>query len=468
MMRNRICGMALAVLTIFGPVHGKAETLTDALIAAYENSNLLEQNRAVLRAADEDVAVAVSALRPVVSYAVNWGSSWTKRTAGAMSSDFHALNLSVSLSAEMVLFDFGRSKIGIDLARESVLATRQALVAVEQQVLLAAVQAYVEVRLRQEIVALRQSNVRLIGEELRAAQDRFDVGEITRTDVSIAEAALAAARSGLAAAEGDLMVARESYKAATGHYPGRLAPLPASPAIGRNADEARAVALRSHPAILQAQHQVAIADAQVALADANMKPTIGIGLSVGNSSIDSSAVGGDSASLTTQLGLTMSQTLYAGGRLSALYRKAVAQGAAARAGLHQTVVTVEQGVGNAWAALAVHSASIEASRQQIVAAQEAFEGVRQEAALGARTTLDVLNAEQDLLDARAARLQAEAGRTVTVYQILSAMGLLTVEHLGLGIPTYDPNAYYDAVKTAPATSSRGRKLDRILERAGRQ
>lgn len=467
-MRNWIRGAALALLATFAAMPLRAETLTDALIAAYENSNLLEQNRAVLRAADEDVALAVSALRPVVSYVVNWGSSWTKRTAGALSSDFRALNLSVSLSAEMVLFDFGRSKLGIQLARESVLATRQALVSVEQQVLLAAVQAYVDVRLQQEIVALRESNVRLIGQELRAAQDRFEVGEITRTDVSIAEAALAAARSGLAAAQGDLMVARESYKAATGHYPGRLAPLPARPDIGRSAEEARVVAVRSHPSILQAQHQVAVADAQVALADANMKPTIGFGLSVGNSSIDSSIAGNDSDSLTTQLGLSMSQTLYAGGRLSALYRKAVAQAAAARSGLRQSVVQVEQAVGNAWAALSVYSASIEASRQQIVAAQEAFDGVREEAALGARTTLDVLNAEQDLLNARASRLQAEAGRTVATYQVLSVMGLLTAGHLGLGIPTYDPGAYFDAVKDAPATSSRGRRLDRILEKAGRK
>ena len=110
----------------------------------------------------------------------------------------------------------------------------------------------------------------------------------------------------------------------------------------------------------------------------------------------------------------------------------------------------------------VSAASIEASSRQITASQTAFDGVREEAALGARTTLDVLDAEQELLDARAARLQAEAGRYVGVYVLLSAMGLLTVDHLHLGIPTYDAAAYYNAVKTAPATSAQGRKLDKIL------
>ena len=136
------------------------------------------------------------------------------------------------------------------------------------------------------------------------------------------------------------------------------------------------------------------------------------------------------------------------------------------AGLHQTSVQVAQNVGNAWANLAVSAASIDASSQQITAAQAAFDGVREEASLGARTTLDVLDAEQELLDARAARLQAEARRYTGIYQLLSTMGLLTVDHLKLGIPTFDPAAYYNAVKTAPATSAQGRRLDKILEKIG--
>ncbi len=436
----------------------KAETLADALIAAYKNSHLLDQNQAVLRAADEDVAIAVSALMPVISFVAQAGYTYAETTnilGQPVTSE--SLTSSATLSAELLLYDFGRREYGIGIAEHSVLATRHALVNVEQQVLLAAVRAYVNVQLTQQIVGLRESNVRLITQELRAARDRFDVGEVTRTDVSIAEARLAAARSALAAAQGDLMVARESYKAATGSYPGRLAALPASPKIGKTLEEAQAVARRSHPLVLQAQEMVTVAELQVGLAVANMKPTVGMGASV---------TWQDDGDLTEQLGLNFRHTIYAGGERSAVHRKALAGQDRARAGLGQTVVDVLQNVGNAWAALSVYHASIEASDRQIRAAQAAFDGVREEATLGARTTLDVLNAEQELLSARSARLEAEAGRYIAVYQVLASMGLLTVDHLNLGIPTYDPKAYYNAVKNAPPTSPQGKKLDEILKKIG--
>ncbi len=449
---------AVALTAALATAPARAETLADALIAAYKNSNLLDQNRAVLRAADEDVAVAVAQLMPVISYTIQAGWSRTETTTFfGTPTIVEATNASLTLSAELLLWDFGRRDLGIEIAKGSVLATRHALVNVEQQVLLAAVQSYVNVLLTQEIVALRQSNVRLITQELRAAQDRFDVGEVTRTDVAIAEARLAAARSALSAAEGDLMVSRESYKVATGAYPGKLAPLPPSPRIGKTLEEAQAVARKGHPLVRQAQELVTVAEFRVKLADAAMKPTLGLGTAITMQ---------DDGSVDEQLGLTFRQTIYAGGEFSALYRKAIAGNDTARAQLGQTVVAVLQNVGNAWASLAVFAASIEASDRQIRAAQTAFDGVREEATLGARTTLDVLNAEQELLDARAGRLQAEAGRYIAVYQVLSAMGLLTVDHLGLNITTYDPEAYLKAVEKAPAHSAQGKKLDRILEKIG--
>jgi outer membrane protein len=188
-----------------------------------------------------------------------------------------------------------------------------------------------------------------------------------------------------------------------------------------------------------------------------MMPNVGAGVSLST----------DQDGLATQsLGLTMNQTLYAGGRLSAVLRQAIAGKDRSRAALQQTAVGVIQNVGVAWANLAVSAASIQASDEQIRAAQTAFDGVREEADAGARTTLDVLDAEQELLDARNARLEAEAQRYVGVYRVLAAMGLLTVDHLQLGIPTYDPEAYFDAVKTAPSHSAQGKKLDRILEKIG--
>jgi outer membrane protein len=453
-MRTWLRVVAVVSAAVLAAPMGQAETLADAMIAAYRNSNLLDQNRAVLRAADEDVALAVSSLRPVVSYTAQAG--WRKSDVSSAAT-VEGLSASLTLSAQLTLVDFGRSRLGIEIAKESVLATRQALINVEQQVLLATVQAYVDVRLAQEVVALRQSNYRLITQELRASQDRFEVGEITRTDVAIAEARLASSRSALAAAEGDLMIAREAYKAATGAYPGRLAGLPSAPKLPRTMEEAQGVARNTHPLLRQAQHLVTIADLQVDLAAAGMKPTLGAGLSASR----------DDEGLDTQsFGLTLNQTIYAGGRLSAVYRQALAGKDRARAALQQTAVGILQNVGVAWANLAVSAASIEASDQQIRAAQTAFDGVREEATLGARTTLDVLDAEQELLDARNARLQAEAQRYVGVYQVLAAMGLLTVDHLQLGIATYDPEVYYDAVKTAPSHSAQGKKLDRILEKIG--
>ena len=468
-MRNWLKVVTISIAAAVTSLPAKAETLADALIAAYRNSNLMAQNQAVLRAADEDAAIAMAALRPVVAYAIRTGATYSDSSSYnvlsmPVSSWSKNFNASFELSVSLTLMDFGRRALSLEIARENVLATRQALVSVEQDVLLAAVRAYVQVRLQGEIVALRQSNVRLITQELRAAQDRFEVGEITRTDVSIAEAALAASRANLAAAEGDLQVARETYKAATGAYPGKLAALPKSPAIGKSLEEARKVAVRTHPTIRQTQHSVKVADLNVELAEAAMKPTLGLSAGVSGSHSDSPGLRGDSETLGGSLSLNLNQTIYAGGSLSAQYRRAVAQKEAARAGLRQTVVSIEQNIGTLWAMLNVYNASIEASRQQIVAAQAAFDGVREEAALGARTTLDVLDAEQDLLDARASRLEAEANRYYAVYQILSGMGLLTVEHLNLGIPTYDPAAYYNAVKDAPTTSVQGKKLDRILKR----
>lgn len=449
--------MVVVLASLVAPQDAKAETLADALIAAYKNSNLLDQNRAVLRAADEGVAEAVSSLRPVIAYTLQGGWQRADVNSALGPTVVEGLSASLTLSAELTVWDGGRRQLGIEIAKESVLATRQALIEVEQSVLLAAVRAYVDVRLAQEVVALRQSNLRLITQELRAARDRFDVGEITRTDVSIAEARLAASRAALASAEGQLMIAREAYKASTGAYPGQLAALPKAPALPRTMEEAQAVARATHPLIRQAQHQVTVADLQVEVAKANRAPTIGLGATLRS----------DDEDLQSQsLGVTMNQTLYAGGRLSALQRRAIAGKDAARAGLQQTAVGIVQNVGVAWANLAVAAASIEASDLQIRAAQAAFDGVREEAAAGTRTTLDVLDAEQELLDARNARLEAEAQRYVAVYQVLSTMGLLTVEHLQLGIPTYDPEGYYGAVKKAPAHSAQGKKLDRILEKIG--
>lgn len=449
-----VSAMALA-LGMAVPATG--ETLADALISAYRNSNLLDQNRAVLRAADEDLAQAVAALRPTVTLGL--GANWVRAAPPTLpdAARRDSLRAALDLTAQLTVLDFGRGKLAKDAAREGIMATREALVDLEQQVLLGAVQAYVGVQLSQEILALRQSNVRLITQELRAAQDRFEVGEITRTDVAIAEARLASARSLLADAEGDLMVARESYKLAVGAYPGNLARLPAAPRLPASLSEAREIALRTHPAIKQAQRESTLADINVARAKAETRPTVTLRGSMG---LESGGVRTDS------LGLSLNQTLYAGGRLNSLARQAMARRDAVKSALLQTTALVDQGLGNAWANLSVATASIESGRLQVTSAQTAFDGVREEARLGARTTLDVLNAEQELLSARVTRVSAEATRYISVYALLSSMGLLTVDHLKLGIPTYDPEGYFNAVRNAPPMSAQGKRLERIMKSTG--
>nr|WP_235933331.1 TolC family outer membrane protein [Rhodobacter ruber] len=445
-----MAAVAVSVLGFAAPP-AQAETLADALASAYKNSQLLDQNEALLRAADEDVAQAVARLRPVVSFVAQ---AQNTQTTPDLATD--GLQSTLSLAAQWTLFDFGRNRLGVEIAKETVLATREALKGLESQVLLSAVSAFVDVRLQAEIVALRQSNVRLITQELRAAQDRFEVGEVTRTDVAIAEARLAAARSGLAAAQGDFQVARERYRAVVGDYPGNLAGLPPLPATARSMEEARMIALRTNSSILQAQRQVTVAQLGTEAAKAATRPSIDLNASISQ--------GLDEDVRRDSLSLSFNQTLYAGGSLSSAYRAALAQKEAAEANLLQTTITVGENVGNAWTALEVAAASIQAGALQVQAAQTAFDGVREEATLGARTTLDVLNAEQELLDARNTRLQAEAQRYVGVYTLLSQMGLLTVEHLNLGVPTYDPSVYYNAVKNAPATSTQGKRLQRILDK----
>ncbi|HWL56199.1 MAG TPA: TolC family outer membrane protein [Paracoccus sp. (in: a-proteobacteria)] len=450
-----------ALLAGAAALPAKAETLADTMVAAYRHSALLEQNRAVLRAADEDAAAAIAALRPIVQ----WVADYSYQNIEG----FDANSASLSLQAQMTLYDWGRSAIAIDIAKESVLATRAALVGVEQDVLLGAVQAYLDVRSATEQVELQANSVRVIGQEQQAASDRFEVGEITQTDVSQADASLAEARAELATAQGDLQTARENYRAMTGHFPGDLSPPPPTPKLPASLVEARAIGQRSHPLIQQAKRETAASELGVAAANAERNPEL-----TGSAGIQTQrakTLSGGGVSTTTDIGsvsLSMSQTIYSGGRLPSAHRKAMAQRDATRASLLHTARQVDQAVGTSWAGIDVARAQISAIDEQIVAARQAYNGVREESLLGARTTLDVLDAEQVVLEAMANKITAEANLQLAHYQLLSAMGLLTVENLKLGIPTYDPMAYYNAVQDAPFTSRQGESLDRVLRSIGKK
>lgn len=454
--------LTVALLAGATAVPATAETLADAMVAAYRHSALLDQNRAVLRAADEDAAAAIAALRPVVQ----WVANYTYQNIEG----FDGNSSSIGLQASLTLYDWGRSAIAIDIAKESVLATRASLVGVEQDVILGAVESYLNVRSATEQVDLQSNSVRVIGQEQQAATDRFEVGEITQTDVSQADAALAAARADLASAQGDLQIARENYLNSTGKLPGKLAPPPPMPKLPATLASARDIGRRTHPLVQQAQRQAAAAELGVAAAAAERNPELSASAALQKQRSKSLSSFGSESTRTTDSGsvsLNLSQTIYSGGRLPAAHRKAMAQRDSVRASLLNVSRQVDQAVGTAWANIDVARAQIGAIDEQITAAQQAYNGVREEATLGARTTLDVLDAEQSLLVARANKITAQANLQLAHYQLLSAMGLLTVENLKLGIPTYDPSAYYNAVQDAPYTTRQGQSLDRVLRAIGK-
>jgi outer membrane protein len=460
----RRVGFVVSVAAALLGSAAQAETLADALAAAYRNSGLLDQNRALLRAADEDVATAAAALKPILSYSASLTQDYGDRRTivgdTRVDTDIDLTQADVALVASLLLYDGGASRLNVEVTKEIVLATRQQLISVEQQVLLRAVIAYMTVYATRDAVDLRENNLRLLGEELRAAEDRFEVGEVTRTDVAQAEASLAQARSGLATARGDLLQAIEEYRNVVGNTPGTLAPPPNLPQLESNVETARARAVQTHPDLVGAQHRVAAAELNILRAEAFLNPTVSAIGSVGVTE----DLGSSAFSNIGRIGIELNGPIYQGGALSSGIRRAIAARDQQLGSLYEVRKTVSQDVGNAYAALSSRRASLEASGERIRAARIAFDGVREEATLGARTTLDVLDAEQELLDAETARISDEANLYVAAYAVLQATGRLTAAQLNLGVQLYDPAAYYNLVKDSPtATSEQGRQLDRVLK-----
>ena len=437
-----------AILMLATPSLAAAESLRDSLRNAYKNSGILVQNRALLRAADEKVADAVAALRPVI----NWSSKFAHAYNDAANND----SLTTSLNAKWLLYDFGSSDLQTEALKETVLATRQSLVAIEQNVLLRAATAHMNYRRSVEFVSLRSANVELIEQELRAAQDRFDVGEVTRTDVALAEARLASARASLVSAQGELAKAAAEYHAVVGRKPGDLVTPSSLPELPKDASEAISTARSHHPELIRVKHEVAAAELVVKASQLAYRPRLEAGAGLSNVDLD--------GEVTRSLSLTVSGPIYSGGAIASASRSAIAQRDATRARLHVAVLEVEQTVRNAFVVLEVARSTGEATDRQIEAAGVAFRGVREEASLGARTTLDVLNAEQELLDARVSRISTQIDEQIASYSLLAAMGKLTATALDLGVKTYDPSEYYNLVKSAPrAKSKQGAALDRVLK-----
>ena len=447
-MHFRIFILLFVLTNSFSVSANAKDTLTGAMVSAYNTSGLLEQNRAVLRAADEDVATAASQLAPVVS----WASSVSHSGSGSSSFDTSA---NASLSASYTVYDGGKNDLGLEAAKFSVLATRSKLVNVEQNVLFGAVTAYLGVIRETENVALRENNLSVIREELRAANDRFEVGEITKTDVALAEARLAASNSALAVAKGSYEKAVASYISAIGEKPNTPEYPNFVPEVPSSLESAITIALTEHPSIGEIKNLVKVSEINSKIADLATGFTISLGSSV---SLD------EEGETSGNLSVTASGPIFSGGKLYSSSRKKIALKEQVLARLYSSKISIEQNVTNAFSSLQVAQAAKLAAEEQIRATEVALKGVKEEAILGARTTLDVLNAEKDLLDARMQLISAKVDENLSLYRLLLQIGRLTVDYLGLPIVQYDVEKYYDLVKNSPASNSKsGRKLDTILK-----
>jgi outer membrane protein len=439
-----------------------AESLADALVRAYQNSPLLESTRAALKGVDETLPQARAARRPQVDASA---SATTQSTAEAIEDQLN--NTQAALNATLLVFDSGASKAAVESARNQIAAGRADLKDVEQLVLFNAAQAYVDVRRDEEFVQLAINDVDRLDETLDATRNRFEVGEVTRTDVSQSESRLAASRSTLAAAEGQLEVSRQAYLAAVGVLPDNLERLPPQPQVPRSLEDATAIGVQRNPRLISAQfsERAAVYDFDRALAAKG--PRIGLNASVG-AERGNAEFGGWDGDTFGEVGIQGSMPLYTGGLNDSVVRQAQALLDQRRFDLQDEARTVTQEIGDAYAQLLVARASIVARREQVVAATIAAEGVAEEARLGARSTLDVLDADQERLTAEAELVRSIRDEYVATYAVLRSIGLLTVEHLNLGIETYDPDVYYTKVRNGPPGGYDTSAVDRIRARWERQ
>ena len=414
-----------------------AETLADALVRGYKNSPELDAGRANVRVFSEQAVQARSGGRPTVQGTVNL-------TTQFLGLEDFIFPTTLQLDVTQPLFTGGQVENATEAAETRITAEEARLVVTEQNVLLTTVAAYMDVRRDQTLVSLGKNNVRVINEQLRAARERFDVGEVTRTDVAQAEARLAAAQGALAASQGQLELSREAYLRVVGAYPGRLAPPPPLPDLPKDLDEAISITLTDEPNVRAARLERVAASSDVRTAIGALLPQVSLLAQVQHADTVNIPFDGDT---DASLGFQVIIPFYTGGFNYSNVREAQAEVDAREADINTALRNAAQAAGNAWADLRVARSSIKAGRLQVRAAQIAFEGVQEEAKVGARTTLDVLDAEQELLDARGDLATAQRDEYVAAYSVLFAVGKLTTGHLGLDLgDVQSVTSYYDSVR----------------------
>jgi len=437
--------LVMGLLVLTAPV-ANAQTLQEALAAAYNNNPTLLAARAELRVVDENVPQALSGWRPTISIGGSTGVIETRSVlAGTPSRTVTSDRSPNALTATVTqpLFRGGRTVAQTRQAENAVLAQRARLLAVEQQVLGEGVNAYVTVIQQAELVRLNINNEQVLARQLQATNERFRVGEITRTDVAQAESRLAGARTSRTQAEGNLQVARATFQRVIGEAPRRLTnPQPLRVPV-RSAVEAQQLAAANNPVVVASLFNAASArdtiDVQMATLLPQLSATAQAFRQEGQTDQVQRTTGG-------QATLNLTVPLYQGGAEHALVRQARQLAQQRLQQVDEARRQVAQQAASNWESLVSARAAVESVRSQIRAAEIALDGVQREAIVGSRTTLDVLNAEQELLNARTSLVNALVTVINGSYALAGSIGRLTAQDLGLPVEQYDMTAYYNAVR----------------------
>ena len=423
-----------------------ADTLREALVSTYQANPTLTGQREALKATDAGVAIARSASRPTVTGTVGLTRDLTRSgrfDTGLSKGPFVVAGVDVA----MPLFQGGTVKNDIKAAKTRVEAGRATLRAVEGDVFTEAVAAYMDVIRDRAIVELNTNNVKVLETNLQATRDRFEIGDVTRTDVAQSEARLSVQRTQLVSAQADLATSEENYRRVIGRSPGQLQPPPPLPPLPTTADQAVQIALVNNPDLLAITRQAQAAGYDVNSVRGTRLPTVSAIASGDFASTTNGSTGGiDRSGTATSIGVQSRIPLYQGGLPSARIRQAQAiEGQT----LEQRVATERSVIATARSAFADYQSSTSAiaSNQVAVSANElALEGARAENSVGTRTILDVLNAEQELLNSQVLLVTARRDQYVAGFRLLNAMGQAEADDLGLdGGPLYDPLGNYRRV-----------------------
>jgi outer membrane protein len=440
---HAVIAAAIGVLMFAGASSASAETIVQALASAYSWNPEINSARAQTRADDENVPIARGGYTPVISLFSTTTGTRTDQVASA-TADKTTGSTTVGMQVSQDIFSGFRVRNGVRQAEVGVLASREVLRNTVENVLFDAAQAYMDVLRDTAILDIRHRNVLFLEEQVRAANERYDVGENTRTDVAQARARLAQARAAVSLAESNLSTSRATYRQVIGHDPNGLADgFPFGRLVPNTVQEAVGISQDAHPLILAAIHQ---ADAQgyaVKKAEGELLPEVSLQGTVQHNESYNGNFDPNSASIVGRLTIP----LYPGGAVYGQVRQSKELYGLRKIEIDVARDRVRAAVVTAWAQVAAAVGAISAANEGVDAAGIALSGVQEEQRVGQRTTLDVLDAQQELLSARETAIVAHRDRVVASFALLSAMGRLTAEQLSLPTEAYDPTQHYRAVRS---------------------